>query len=259
MFRLTREIRFAINPEPDAQLAAKPTNGHGGYPSPTGLNPYFTLRVTLAGELSPVTQYLRNIKHIDEAVRQRGIAVIADGVYQRAGFFPVMSKLFDQLKDCWPGTAVESLELAVNPYLSIAAKASEHPMMRLSQKFEFSAAHRLNNPAITDEQNRAAFGKCSNPLGHGHNYELQVTLRGEPDRNGVLIEIPDFEQIVADAVIDKLDHKFLNLEVPEFRETIPSVENIARVTYQMLRPRFGEKLASVTVWETPKTWCEYSE
>ena len=137
-------------------------------------------------------------------------------------------------------------------------------MMRLSQKFEFSASHRLHNPACSDEENRATFGKCNNPLGHGHNYELQVTLKGTPDASGVLIDIPKFERVVGEMVVDRFDHKNLNDEVPEFQsgKLIPSVENIARVIYQLLKPAMKSgraELASVTVWETPKTWCEYSE
>jgi len=136
-------------------------------------------------------------------------------------------------------------------------------MVRLSHKFEFSASHRLFNRDLSDDENCRLFGKCSNPHGHGHNYELQVTLAGEPDRvNGVLVDLPTFERIVAAAVVDRFDHKNLNAEVPEFADLIPSVENIARVIYKLLRPRFdgaGARLAAVTVWETPKTWCEYSE
>ncbi len=135
-------------------------------------------------------------------------------------------------------------------------------MVRLSQKFEFSASHRLHSAQLSDEENRKCFGKCNNPNGHGHNYEVQVTLAGEPDAGGLLVDVPRFERIVAEAVIDRFDHKNLNVELPEFREAIPSVENIALVIYRLLKPRFADargKLASVTVLETPKTWCEYSE
>jgi 6-pyruvoyltetrahydropterin/6-carboxytetrahydropterin synthase len=133
---------------------------------------------------------------------------------------------------------------------------------RLSQKFEFSASHRLHNPKLNDEENRKTFGKCNNPNGHGHNYELQVTLKGKPSTSGLLVDVPAFERVVKEYVIDKLDHKNLNLDVPEFKEFIPTVENIAMVIFRMLKSRFtgiGAELASVTVWETPKTWCEYSE
>ena len=135
-------------------------------------------------------------------------------------------------------------------------------MVRLSQTFEFCAGHRLHNPALSDEENRRAFGKCNNPFGHGHNYQLKVTLRGEPDKNGVLVDVPSMEKIVSTTVIDRFDHKNLNAELPEFKDVIPSVENIAKVIYRILKPAFAHadaKLASVTVWETAKTWCEYEE
>ena len=135
-------------------------------------------------------------------------------------------------------------------------------MVRLSQKFEFSASHRLHSDAMSDEENRKCFGKCNNPNGHGHNYEVQVTLTGQPDNDGMLIDIPSFERVVAGTVIDRFDHKNLNVELPEFRDLIPTVENIAMTIYRLLKPKFadaGAKLSGVTVWETPKTWCEYSE
>ena len=136
-------------------------------------------------------------------------------------------------------------------------------MVRLSQKFEFSATHRLHNPSLSDEENCETYGKCNNPHGHGHNYEVQVTLAGTPaEGTGLLVDVPTFERTVATTVIDRLDHKNLNVEVPEFRDLIPSVENIARVIYRLLKPKLeagATRLASVTVWETPKTWCEYSE
>ena len=135
-------------------------------------------------------------------------------------------------------------------------------MVRLSQRFEFSATHRLHNPSLSDEENRRLFGKCNNPHGHGHNYELEVTLSGRPDASGLLADLPAFERIVATTIIDRFDHKNLNIELPEFRELIPTVENISMTIYRLLKPKFdrtGAKLAAVTLWETPKTWCEYSE
>src|SRR5262249_19251720 len=98
--------------------------------------------------------------------------------------------------------------------------------------------------------------------GHGHNYELQVTLLGHPNDQGLLMSIPDFERIVAQAVIEPFDHRNLNVEVPEFRDVMPTVENIAAVVFGILKPRFhqhGARLGAVTVWETPKTSCEYHE
>src|SRR4029078_2538325 len=167
------------------------------------------------------------------------------------------------LRDAWPGAIVEQLTLSLSPFLSLSIRTEESPMVRLSEKFEFSASHRLFNRDCDDAENRRIFGKCSNPNGHGHNYELQVTLVGDAYRvGGVLKNLPDFERIVGETVIERFDHKTLNLDLPEFADVIPSVENIARVIYRLLRPwcaGAGAKLAAVTVWETPKTWCEYSE
>ena len=263
MFRLTREVRLAVNSRPDEQLRDKPTNSFAGYPSLTGFGQYFGLAVTLRGELRPESSYLRNIKDVDDAVRRLGIPVLQQHIRDGRGPVAALRGVADALRAAWPGAKPEQFSLSLSPFLALAVRTEESPMVRLSQKFEFSASHRLFNRELSDEENCRVFGKCSNPNGHGHNYELQVTLSGEADRvDRVLTNLPDFERIVGTTVIDRFDHKNLNLDVPEFAELIPSVENIARVIYRLLKPKFadaGAKLAAVTVWETPKTWCEYSE
>jgi 6-pyruvoyltetrahydropterin/6-carboxytetrahydropterin synthase len=257
MFLLTREVRFALNADSDEQLSRKPSNSYAGFPSLTGFGHFLTLQVTLAGELDRSSQYLRNIKDIDEVIRRQGIAIVRDSPSEH---LPAI--LLDRLRNSWPGAELHTIKLSLSPFLNISCLASEHPMIRLSQKFEFSAAHRLHNPLLSDEQNQKIFGKCNNPTGHGHNYELQVTLLGQPDANGLLMNVPKFEEIVARTIIDRFDHKNLNVQVAEFHDLIPTVENIARTIFRLLKPPLenpASKLASVTVWETPKTWCEYSE
>ena len=267
MFRLTREVRFAVNSQRDAQLAGKPSNSYAGFPSLTGLGHYFALRVSVTGPLDPASQYLINIKKIDAIVREHGVplvqAAVCTGGQLRTPELLVRA-LFDRLGPALPsGAALHGLTLSLSPFLCFGCLASELPMVRLSQKFEFSATHRLHNPSLSDEENCRTYGKCNNPHGHGHNYEVQVTLAGEPDQSvGVLIDVPAMERIVSSTVIDRFDHKNLNVETEEFRDLIPSVENIAMVIFRMLKPQFERqraRLASVTVWETPKTWCEYSE
>jgi len=265
MFRLSREVRFAINTADDRTPDRPPTNSYAGYPSLSGLGHYFTLAVTLAGDLHPQSHYLENIKQIDQVVRRLAIPLFDRTIRQHPDRFgaPLLAETFDLLHNAWPPAMLEQLTLSLSPFLSLSLHASERPMTRLSQKFEFAASHRLHNPALSEEENRQTFGKCNNPHGHGHNYELQVTLVGTPSQDsGLLIDVPAFEQIVADTVIDPFDHKNLNIQVKEFQNEIPSVENIARVIYRLLKPRLQSshsKLASVTVWETPKTWCEFSE
>lgn len=263
MFCLTREVRFAVNGPDDPQLSGTPSNGYGGFPSATGFGPYLSLSVSLAGPLDPLSGYLVNIKQIDSTVRKLAIPATAEAIHasRPKPAARLIRELFEMLQ-AWPPLTLRRLNLKLTPFLSYSVYARERPMIRLSQKFEFSATHRLHNPVASEEENRRIFGKCNNPHGHGHNYEVEVTLLGEPDESGLLIEIPQFERIVARSVIDRFDHKNLNVELPEFRELIPTVENIAMTIYRLLKPQFEHqrsRLASVTVWETPKTWCRYSQ
>lgn len=255
MFLLTREVRFTRHFAADSQLQSKPENSYGGWPAMVGFGTYFRLCISVSGELEPASNYLINIKQIDAAVRERIIA---------AGLTTLdPNGIFARLKEAFDPLTLEKVELWVTPFCSVCQEAGEIGMAtRLSQKFEFSASHRLHNASLSAEENVKLYGKCNNPTGHGHNYEVQVTLRGTPREGGLLVHVPAFERIVKQEVIDKLDHKHLNSDVPEFRQTIPSVENISRVIYGMLKAKFSAidaELASVTVWETPKTWCEYSE
>lgn len=255
MFRLSREVRFAISPSAPLTMPHRPSNGYGGFPAMTGFGSFYRLVVSLEGELEPDSGYLLNIKNIDKAVRDR---------IARPQAWPMNpDRILEVLRDTLPAGRLTGITLYLTPFLALTQLASELGMnTRMSQKFEFSAAHRLHNPRLSDEDNRRVYGKCNNPNGHGHNYELQVTLKGKPDPNGLLAEVPAFERIVKEHVLDRFDHKHLNVDVTEFRELIPTVENIAMVIYKLLKGRFsgiGADLASVTVWETPKTWCEYAE
>lgn len=262
MHRLTREVRFAVSLDPNDQTSDG-DNGFGGVPAMGGLGVYLALRVTLEGDPEAASSYLCNIKWIDRAVRDRALPIVRklvlDRSFTHAG---VLTKLLSALGNSWPGTRVLSLELCTTPHQSIAIYSQEPGMIRLSQQFEFSAAHRLHNPSLSDADNVDTFGKCNNPAGHGHNYVVQVTVSGKPDSNGQMMSVRELERIVDTHAIDKLDHKHLNAQVPEFKELNPSVENIAMVIYRMLAPKLkseNRKLAGVTVWETPKTWCEYFE
>jgi 6-pyruvoyltetrahydropterin/6-carboxytetrahydropterin synthase len=264
MIRLTREVRFSINPEDDQSFAATPTNGFAGYPSIRGLGNYFSLEVTLEGELEKNSGYLRNIRDIDQAVRKQAIPLFAAymGRGRLLGGGGLLQGVFEQLKNRWPPAVLHLLRLSLSPFTTLSLFAPEFPMVRLNQKFEFSASHRLHNPALSESQNRDLFGKCNNPNGHGHNYVLQVSVGGVPDEHGIVMDVVDLEKIVAEAVIDPLDHRNLNMEIPEFVDLNPTVENIAMVIYRKLKPRFEEtkvQLSGVILWETSKTWCEYME
>ena len=259
MFRLTRELRFGVNDARSGPEAGS-ANGYAAVPPVVGLGHFFALRVTLAAaELDPASACLVDVKRIDRAVRERAIAVVAR--HLRESPAAVGRLALELMAAVGEDERVVDLSLSLSPYLSVSVRSTEVPMVRFSQTFEFAASHRLHNPALSEDENRTLFGKCNNPLGHGHNYQVQVTLVGEPDpATGRVADVPAFERAVDEAVLRRFDHRHLNLEVPEFADVIPSVENIAKVTYDLLKPRFAggrARLASVTVWETPKTWCEY--
>ena len=127
------------------------------------------------------------------------------------------------------------------------------------RKEHFNAAHRLNNPAWDKEKNEKVFGKCNNPNYHGHNYELEVKLTGEPSADtGFVIDLKYLSDIINETVIEKLDHKNLNLDVPEFADLNPTAENIAIVIYNILREKIDQKLdMQIRLYETPRNFVEY--
>ena len=132
-------------------------------------------------------------------------------------------------------------------------------MVYLTRKAEFSASHFYHNPAFTQAENQRLFGKCNNPNGHGHNYTLEVTVKGDVNpRSGFVVDLKDLKEIMNREVLDVLDHRFLNKEVAEFAQQIPTTENIAVHIWQRLQPRLHDaKLHRVRVYETPDLFVDY--
>ena len=122
-----------------------------------------------------------------------------------------------------------------------------------------NAAHRLHNPAWSDERNVQVFGKCNNPNYHGHNYNLIVRLTGEIDpETGYLYDLKRLSDLIKAQVLDRYDHRNLNLDTEEFAHLNPTAENIAVIIWQRLRPHLDDQLAlSVTLYETDRNFVEY--
>jgi 6-pyruvoyltetrahydropterin/6-carboxytetrahydropterin synthase len=122
----------------------------------------------------------------------------------------------------------------------------------------FSAGHTLYNPEFSEERNREVFGKCSNPNGHGHNYVLEVTLRGEIDPDtGYVHDLSELATLMQKLIIADVDHRNLNVDVDWLRGVIPTTENLACVFWERLDANLpGELLYSVRVGETQKNWAE---
>jgi len=132
-------------------------------------------------------------------------------------------------------------------------------MVYLTRRAEFSASHYYHNPALTPEENQRIFGKCNNPHGHGHNYTLEVTVRGPVDaRSGFVMDLAELKAVLNREVLDAMDHRFLNKEVPEFRDCIPTTENLAIAIWQRLQPKLkAAELHRVRVYETPDLFADY--
>jgi 6-pyruvoyltetrahydropterin/6-carboxytetrahydropterin synthase len=132
-------------------------------------------------------------------------------------------------------------------------------MVYLTRKAEFSASHYYHNPDFTPEENLRIFGKCNNPHGHGHNYTLEVTVKGNVDqRSGFVVDLKELKEIMNREVIDAMDHRFLNKEVAEFKDQIPTTENLAISIWRRLQPRLNlAELHRVRVYETPDLFVDF--
>jgi 6-pyruvoyltetrahydropterin/6-carboxytetrahydropterin synthase len=136
---------------------------------------------------------------------------------------------------------------------------SDKPQVTVTRRLHFSAAHRVHNPAMSDEENRRVFGKCNNPNWHGHNYILDVSVTGPLDeKTGYVIDLSRVKQIVEERVIQHVDHRNLNLEVDFLRDVIPTTENVVVGFWRVLEPALKPaRLTKLVLWETVNNHVEY--
>jgi 6-pyruvoyltetrahydropterin/6-carboxytetrahydropterin synthase len=133
------------------------------------------------------------------------------------------------------------------------------PIVTVTRRLHFNAAHRVHNPALSDDENRRLFGKCNNPNWHGHNYILDVSVSGPvEDKTGYVIDLAKIKSVVQREVIDKVDHRNFNLEVDFMEGTIPTTENIIVGIWRVLEPNIKPgRLTKLVLWETPNNYVEY--
>ena len=136
---------------------------------------------------------------------------------------------------------------------------TDRPQVTVTRRLHFSAAHRVHNPALSDAENRQIFGKCNNPNWHGHNYILDVSVRGPLDeKTGYVIDLSRVKEIVTTHVIDKVDHRNLNLEVDFLAGVIPTTENVVVAFWRVLQPALTPAvLTKLVLWETVNNYVEY--
>jgi 6-pyruvoyltetrahydropterin/6-carboxytetrahydropterin synthase len=135
--------------------------------------------------------------------------------------------------------------------------------VHICRKEHFNAAHRLFNPAWTKEQNEAVFGPCANVNWHGHNFELIVELKGEPNPDtGFVVDLKKLSNLIKKEIIDKVDHKNLNMDVDFMLGKLASCENLVMEFWKILEPKIGElnpnaRLYCLELWETPRNYVKY--
>jgi 6-pyruvoyltetrahydropterin/6-carboxytetrahydropterin synthase len=113
--------------------------------------------------------------------------------------------------------------------------------MRVTRRYRFAASHRLHSTAFSEDENRELYGKCSNPFGHGHDYVLDVTAAGPVDpSSGQVVHVPTLDRLVSEQVLKDFDHRYFNADLEEFRNLVPTSENIIRVIEDRLNARWSD-------------------
>lgn len=267
---LSRTVRFSINPDGSMQGI----NGFAAKPSISGFGHFYELQVTVQGIPHPQHGYIIGIQEIDTIVRSHLTPIISDHMQSASPSSPAaaMPALWNtthsKLAQLAPDLSLFGLNWYLSPYYALEMTQIEHTSktILIKERFEFAAAHRLHSPEMSNEENARFFGKCNNPNGHGHNYQIEPCIR---------VPINTFEsskvhELIQNAVqttlLAPLDHKYLNIDCDWFNQSaggvIPSVENITRVCFEQLAPVIkalgnGVELVSMQVWETEKTSSIY--
>ena len=281
MIWLSRETRFALTP-PTAVDGGQFKNSWAGWPASDLIAPQLRLQLIVAGTPDPSTGYLCNIKVIDDMFRDIIVNHLIPTATKPTTAEAMLDLAWQQSLALWPAAVssptayaatptpeIQSLHLHQSPYLSYS-RHSQHKVhamnstansstlqTTLTHQFEFSAAHRLHCNHLSDEENQAMFSKCNNPAGHGHNYVVEVAISQDAEEQASRVGLAKVAEIVKTLVIDKLDHKHLNVDIKYFATVNPTVENISAAIFDWLNGQFGiAQLQSVKVFETPKTWAE---
>ncbi|MEK6677288.1 MAG: 6-carboxytetrahydropterin synthase [Planctomycetota bacterium] len=259
--KLMREVRCF----PQASNWDAPgLNTWAGSPGRSGLHAFWIVRVVVVGTVSGETGYVCNIGELDRLLRTRIVARLREWSFESSqdvcsAAYALAGALETAQLNISNPPEILQLEWLLSPYLHLIARKENPKMMLVTLSFEFSASHRLRNSTWNEAENSRVFGKCANPNGHGHNYVLDVTVGGTSvDLKGGIFDLDSLQHTVKSQVIDRFDHKHLNLDCLEFATLNPTVENIAWVIWGILSPAIqNSRLIAVRVWETPKTYAEY--
>ncbi|MBE9210697.1 6-carboxytetrahydropterin synthase [Nostoc sp. LEGE 06077] len=224
----------------------------------------YVLFISLAGELDKYGMVL-NLSDVKQVIKREVTSVLD---------FSYLNDVWAEFQETLPTTEniARVIWRRLAPHLPVVrVQLFEHPELwadymgnsmeaYLSISTHFSAAHRLAHPDLSLEDNTEIYGKCARTNGHGHNYHLEVTVKGEIDqRTGMIVDLGALHQAIADYVVELFDHTFLNKDVPYFADVVPTAENIALYISNLLRSpiqNLGAKLYKIKLIESPNNSCE---
>lgn len=264
MHELHRSVRFFINPQRPGDPRAGAGLGYAGVPSPAGLARFYELIVSCSGTPDPVIGYLVDIKAIDRAVRSVVVPMIERACQHEPAAEPasLIARILSALDEALP-VDLAAIRWQLSPYHGVAMTRDQPTRVILRQRFDFAAAHRLHVPSLSDAENRELFGKCNNPNGHGHNYQFEPTVEIDL-ADSASMTMGDLETLARDVLLEPFDHTHLNEDTEAFGPAgvNPTVENIARVFYELLARAIADasphaRLRTMTVWETDRTSATY--
>ena len=236
----------------------------GKWASPFNHGHNFVLHVTASGTLDPSTGMVVNIKDIDEVIQERAVQLydqksindeIAEFGNKAASTENIVRHIASRLTDI-PVATLTRLDLFETPTLCTSLDIRTD-MLTLTRTYEFAASHRLHSEALSDAENVEIFGKCNHIHGHGHNYLLEVTVTGEQDpRTGFIVNLENLDESVNTLVVDRYDHRNLNVDVPELQGKNPTSEVVALAIFQQLDGKLPAKLAGIRLHETARNIFE---
>ncbi|MCU0544236.1 MAG: 6-carboxytetrahydropterin synthase [Oscillatoriaceae cyanobacterium Prado104] len=247
------ELSEAENFERFGPTARAPGHGHN-----------YVLYVSMVGEVDEYGMVL-NLSDVKHVIKRE----VTDALD-----FSYLNEAWPEFEHTLPTTEniARQIWLRLAPHLPLTEiQLFEHPELwaqylgngmeaYLTLSTHFSAAHRLARPDLSFEENSEIYGKCARPHGHGHNYHLEVTVKGEIDaRTGMLVDLGALQKLVDDLVVEPLDHTFLNKDIAYFEKVVPTAENIAAYIGQLLRSpvrELGAQLHKIKLFESPNNSCE---
>jgi 6-pyruvoyltetrahydropterin/6-carboxytetrahydropterin synthase len=247
------ELSDAANLEQFGACAKYPGHGHN-----------YTLHVSMLGELDEYGMVL-NLSEVKHVIKQEVTGQLDFSFLNEAWeeFQQTLPTTENMARVIWQKLAthlpVVNIRLYEHPELWADYQGNDMEAF-LTVSTHFSAAHRLARPDLSMEENNAIYGKCARPNGHGHNYHLDVMVKGQVDpRTGMLIDLGALNAAIEQYITEPMDHTFLNKDISYFEKVVPTAENIAFYICQLLEPQvraLGAQLHKVTLYESPNNSCE---